>query len=308
MQARSDSNVKIIDVSHYQGTIDWQKVHDDGVAGAFIKATDGIGVTDSAFRTNAVQAPAAGLRVGFYHYAHPEKNDAAAEARYFASVVAGYKADFPHVLDVEGQASKVPANKLTNWCVSYLNEVQRLTGHEAMIYTGASFAKTYLGKALGAWPLWVAHYGKDKPMDNDTWSEWAVFQYSASGTVRGIGGQVDMDAMELAFYNRYSGAVVLKPLSDKDTIKVVVNDVLAAYGRNVDGSVYAPLRQLGESLGATVAWDSATQKPYVNGMPVPQFIVLDGSAYVSVRAAAAFLGGKATWDGATQKVYIYYKK
>ncbi|QHW32974.1 glycoside hydrolase [Paenibacillus rhizovicinus] len=306
MQARSDSNVKVIDVSHYQGTIDWKKAHADGVMGAFIKASEGTGITDSAFATNAVNAPAAGLRVGFYHYSHPEKNDAKSEAAYFASVVAGRKADFPHVLDVEGQASQVPSDKLTDWCVQWLKEVTRLTGHDTMVYTGASFAKSYLGKSLGAWPLWVAHYGVDQPMANDTWDEWAVFQYTSSGSVKGINGNVDMNAMEKAFYDHYSGVVVVKPINVEDTIKVVVNDVLVAYGRNVNGSVYAPLRQLGESMGATVTWDPVTQMPYVNGTPVAQFILFNGSAYVSVRAAALFLGGTVTWDGKTQKVYIYY--
>lgn len=306
MQARSSSNIKIIDVSHHQGSIDWNKVKADGVAGTFMKATEGTGFKDSMFAANAVNAAAAGLRVGFYHYAHPESNDAATEAAFFASVIQGYKADFPHVLDVEGDASRLPSDKLTDWCVRFLQEVTRLTGFDTMIYTGASFAKSYLGKALAPWPLWIAHYGVDKPMDNDTWDEWAVFQYTSSGKVSGIGGNVDVNAMEKAFYDHYANIPAVKPYSDLDTIKVVVNDKLAAYGRNLSGTVYAPLRQLGESLGATVTWNSTTRMPYVNGIPVPQFLLIDGSSYIAVRAAAAYLGGTVSWDSKTQKVYIYF--
>ncbi|NBD24478.1 GH25 family lysozyme [Paenibacillus glycinis] len=306
MQARSASNLKVIDVSHHQGIVNWDKVRTDGVVGVFMKATEGGGFKDSTLPSNAVNAAAAGLKVGFYHYAHPESNDAAAEAAHFVSVIAGYKADFPHVLDVEGDAAQVPDDELTDWCAQWLREVERLTGHDAMVYTGASFAKTYLGKELGQWPLWIAHYGTNRPMDNDTWDEWAVFQYTSTGSVNGIAGNVDLNAMEESFFDRYAGVVAVQPISEQDTVKVVVNDKLAAYGRNRNGTVYAPLRQLGESLGATVTWNAATRMPYVNGFPVTQFTLLDGSAYVSVRAVGRFLGGKVSWDGRTNKVYIYY--
>ncbi|SFJ42930.1 Copper amine oxidase N-terminal domain-containing protein [Paenibacillus sp. UNC496MF] len=306
MQARSASNVNVIDVSHHQGIVDWDKVRAAGVAGAFIKATEGTGFKDPAMATNAANAAAAGLKIGFYHYAHPETNDAEAEAQFFVARISGYKADFPHVLDVEGDASKVPSAQLTDWCAAWLQEVERLTGHDTMIYTGASFAKSYLGKRLGAWPLWIAHYGVNNPMDNPTWDEWAVFQYTSTGSVSGIAGSVDLDVMEEAFYQKYSGADAVKPYDDEDTIKVVVNDKLAAYGRNRNGTVYAPLRQIGESLGAVVTWDAATRMPYVNGVPVAQFTLIDGSAYVSVRAVGSFLGGTVSWDGKNQKVYIYY--
>ncbi|MBM7565072.1 GH25 family lysozyme [Paenibacillus sacheonensis] len=306
MQAKSASNLKVIDVSHYQGNVDWKKVRGDGVVGAFIKATEGTTFKDSTLSSNAVNAAAEGLLVGFYHYAHPEKTDAVSEAAYFASVIAGYKSDFPYVLDVEGDASKLGADKLTDWCVKWLQEVKRLTGRDTMIYSGASFANSYLGKALGQWPLWIAHYGVDTPMGNNTWSEWAVFQYTSTGIVDGIAGNVDVNAMEKAFYDKYAGVTVVKPLSELDTIKVVINDKLAAYGRNVNGSVYAPIRQFGDALGMTVSWNETEKVPYLNDIPFTQYILFEGSSYVSARSIGAILGGTVTWDGKTQKVYIYY--
>lgn len=261
MQTKEASNVKVIDVSHHQNSIDWKTVKGDGVAGAFIKATEGSKSVDLKFSSNATSAPAVGVKVGYYHYSHPELNDPYTEAANFYKTVKGFKADFPHVLDVEGDASKIGADKLTAWCVTWLTEVEKLSGHPAMIYTGASFAKSYLGKALAKWPLWIAHYGVDKPMDNPTWNQWAVFQHSSSGSVKGIAGNVDMNVMEKAFYDKYSGAP--HPNSPEDTIKVVVNDDLAAYGRLIGDSVYLPLRQLAETLGMTVRWDPETRKVYL---------------------------------------------
>ncbi|WP_258171013.1 GH25 family lysozyme [Paenibacillus sp. R14(2021)] len=307
LQARSPSHLKVIDVSHHQGTIDWEKVRSDGVVGTLIKATEGTTYTDPNMAVNADGALKAGLHIGFYHYAHPERNDALSEAAQFVSVIQGRKSEFPHTLDVEGDAANVPSSKLTDWCVQWLKEVERLTGQKTMIYTGASFAKTYLGKKLGQWPLWVAHYGTNKPMDNGIWDTWSVFQYTSSGKVKGIGGNVDINAMEEAFYKQYTAPKIVTPLSDTDTIKVVINDMLAAYGRNVNGSIYAPLRQLGDALGAAITWDTATRTPFVSGKVITNYMLIDSVTYVSVRATGEYLGGTVTWDSKTQKVYIYYK-
>jgi len=206
-KGKSASDIKLIDVSHHQGTIDWAKVAADGVKGAIIKATEGVTGIDKQLSVNAVGAAKAGLLMGFYHYARPENNDAKKEAAHFAATVKGYRSDFPLVLDVEGDASKIGTTTLTKWCVTFLQELERITDCPAMIYTGASFAKAHLGKELGSWPLWIAHYGVDKPMANNTWSEWSVFQYSDSGKVNGIAGNVDMNAMEKLFFDKYSKQV-----------------------------------------------------------------------------------------------------
>ena len=173
-----------------------------------------------------------------------------------------------------------------------------------MIYSGASFAKTYLGRELGQWPLWIAHYGTNKPMGNDTWDEWAVFQYTSTGTIDGIAGNVDLNAMEEAFYNRYAGAVQA--------------DQRTRYDQGRRQRQARRLRTQPQRHGlrpAPAAWRIARRHrhvergdpmPYVNGFPVTQYTLLEGSAYVSVRAVGSFLGGKVTWDSRTQKVYIYY--
>lgn len=309
MQAKTASNIKVIDVSHHQndrGQIDWSKVKSDGVAGAFIKATEGGTGIDKKFSSNAVSAPTAGLKIGFYHYAHPELNTAAAEAAFFAKTVKGFNADFPHVLDVEGDAAKVPDAVLTAWCVEWLETVEHLTGHPAMIYTGADFARSNLGKALGKWPLWVAHYDTDRPMADDIWSEWAVFQYTSKGSIAGIVGYVDVNAMEKGFFDKYAGVPPAVPQpTTEDNVKVVVNDVLVAYGRTIDGHVYLPLRKLGEALGYNVEWRAAEASPYIEGKVVTAFKLIGGVTYVGIRSAAEKLGGVVSFQGDAKKVYFY---
>lgn len=306
MQAMSPSNVKVIDVSHHQGVIDWEKVKADGVLGVFIKASEGLTLVDDRFTANVSGAAAAGLKVGFFHYSHPELNDPKAEAAHFANVVKGVKADFPHTLDVEGEAGQLSVNKLTQWCVDWLKEVELLTMHPTMLYTGAYFARDNLTQPLGQWPLWIAHYGATEPLNNDTWSEWAVFQYSDHGKVNGISGDVDLDAMERVFYDKYASPSVPKPLSPEDTVKVVVNDKLASYARIIDNSTFTPLRQFGDSLGIPVSWDSATSTPYLDGKPVTNYKILDDRTYIGVRTAGEMIGASViSWDGATQKVFIY---
>lgn len=305
MQAKSDSNVKVIDVSHHQGAIDWARVKADGVVGAFIKATEGGSVVDDKFAANVAGALGCGIKTGFYHYAHPELNAAVTEAAFFAKTVAGKHADFPHVLDVEGAASKLGAAALTAWCVAWLNEVERLTGHPAMVYTGASFARSYLGADLAKWPLWVAHYSVDKPSANNTWSAWSVFQFTSTGAVPGIKGSVDVNVMERVFFDKYAGTDAPTTPPADDAIKIVVNDKLAAYGRIIGGHAYLPLRQLGDALGITVEWRDAEKAPYANGKKVAAFELIGGKAYVGVRAAAELLGGEVAWDNGTKKVYLY---
>lgn len=201
MQARNPANIKIIDVSHHQKEIDWKKVAADGVQGVFIKATEGVGYTDPLFRANVQGALGAGLKVGFYHYCRPETgNTAAKEAESFLAAVAGLPASLPHVLDVEEAAANLGAAKLTDWCYSWLQTVEQRSVHRVMVYTGAYFASKYLGAKLAKWPLWVAHYGVNQPMANPTWQRWSVFQYTSSGKVAGIAGNVDMNEMDATFW------------------------------------------------------------------------------------------------------------
>lgn len=238
MQKRSATNVLGIDVSHHQGTIDWVKVAAAKKIGfVFIKASEGAGGNDSQFRRNAMGASAVGLAVGFYHYARPENNSPAVEVDNFLSTVNGIKCQLPYVLDLEGEAMAnkvgggkptVARQKLTAWALEWMRLVKKKTGHDVMLYTGASFARSYCGAELREFPLWVAHYGTNDPMDNTTWKQWAVFQYTSTNEplpgIRSAG--LDRNVMELDFYEKY---VEVKHKMEKNDAEALIKILQAAY-------------------------------------------------------------------------------
>jgi GH25 family lysozyme M1 (1,4-beta-N-acetylmuramidase) len=92
-----------VDVSFYEGTINWAQVKAGGYTFAFAKATKGTTITDSYFVSNQINGNAAGMVMGAYHFGRPENNSATAEANYFLSVAGPYikACHLPPALDVE---------------------------------------------------------------------------------------------------------------------------------------------------------------------------------------------------------------
>ncbi len=82
---------------------------------------------------------------------------------------------------------------ITNLCIKFLEEVKKLTDIDVVIYTYTSFIKGNFNKKINIYPLWIAHYGVSTPDNNGIWDNWIGFQYSESGSVRGIPGKVDLD-------------------------------------------------------------------------------------------------------------------
>jgi lysozyme len=253
MQERDTINIKIIDVSVHQGSINWEAVAADGVQGVLIKATEGVGFQDANLTPNAEGAAAAGIKVGYYHYARPETgNTALAEVSSFLAAIDGLPVSLPLVLDVEDKASQLGAAKLTDWAYTWLTEVQIRSGHRVMLYTGASFARSYLGSKLAEFPLWVAHYGATTPMANSTWDKWAVFQYSETGKVSGIAGNVDMNEVDLDFWNEITIPQKNKEaeeymMSPEDANKVI-GFLGAAYGAVQDPEAQEEFHRLANEL------------------------------------------------------------
>ncbi|GED35029.1 GH25 family lysozyme [Brevibacillus centrosporus] len=214
MQARSPANIKGIDVSHHQGAIDWKKVAADGVKFAFIKATQGTSFVSPTLVKNAKAAAANGIKVGYYHFAEPDQSPTA-QVDHFLKTIQGLPIDLPLILDIEGDNDWTPATA-NAFSASFMAYLQQKTGKVPMLYTGAYFAKSKLtNKELGKYHLWVAHYGTDDPMDNPTWSRWAVFQYTSSGKVAGIAGNVDMNVMEMSFWTEWTNPQKVEKPVDK---------------------------------------------------------------------------------------------
>ena len=202
-----------IDVSSYQGTITWSQVKNtSGKLFAWAKATEGINFTDATFANNMTNGEAAGVYMGAYHFSHPETNTASAEASYFLSKAGSYikACEMPPMLDFETTGSLTGA-QLTTWAVAWMNAVKTATGITPIIYTSGSIA-TSLGSAATAFPLWIAdpdNSSTAQPTNIGSWSTWAFKQYSWTGAISGISGNVDMDVFNgnMTAFNNLIGCV-----------------------------------------------------------------------------------------------------
>ena len=180
-----------IDVSHYQGTVDWAQVKAAGTHFAFAKATQGTADVDSEFAANWAGMRAAGLVRGAYHFMDPDQ-DAAAQAEHFLATVKLEAGDLPPVLDVE-VTEGMSVEGLDAAVRTWLEKVAAATGVQPILYSDESFLDTELAQGFGAYPLWIAAYSETLPTPPAAWTAWTFWQYSESGTVSGVDGEVDRD-------------------------------------------------------------------------------------------------------------------
>lgn len=192
------SRVDGIDVSHWQGDIDWNQVYGDGYRFAFCKASGGVSVVDSEFEDNMQNGTAAGVYMGPYHFAHPESNTALDEVDHFLNVAGDYITDgyLRPVLDLESGDGDLTWEELSAWADTWMSEVEARTGVEPLIYTG--WYRDYLEPYMANYDLWVAYWTYDSSGEPETgiWDDWTVWQYSDEGSVSGISGNVDLDVYD----------------------------------------------------------------------------------------------------------------
>lgn len=180
-----------IDISEFQGEIDFEEVRRSGIEAVYIRVGAGE-YTDEYFAENYERAKAAGLKIGFYHYVTARSvEEGRRQARFFASLAAGREPDMRLAMDFEyfGSLSVSQINAISE---AYLDELTALTRREAVIYSDLSNARNIFSRALAEkYPLWAAQYGADEPSANGKWREWVGFQYTDEGRVGGIYGNVD---------------------------------------------------------------------------------------------------------------------
>ncbi len=180
-----------IDVSKWQGDVDWPAVKADGIEFAFARVSDGLNGVDSYFADNWAGMKAAGLVRGAYQFFRPASN-VADQAQVMIDALGELEpTDLPPVIDVEadgGLSDAAVADAVDEW----ITIVQAATGRRPIIYTGPYFWRDEVGSAdhLPS-DLWVAHYGAECPLTPEPWSRWAFWQYTDSGDVAGVDGPVD---------------------------------------------------------------------------------------------------------------------
>lgn len=186
-----------IDISKWQGDVDWNKVANAGVKFAFVRASHGLNTIDQWFDSNWAEARAAGIHVGVYQYFEPGQS-ATAQADLLLDMMGPLQpGDLPPVIDVESHgnlSSATVAAAVTTWVA----RVEAATGVKPIIYTGRYFWQDYVKtSAFSTYPLWIAHYTNGCPNLPSQWSDWTAHQYTDKGTINGVSGPTDT--------NRFNG-------------------------------------------------------------------------------------------------------
>jgi GH25 family lysozyme M1 (1,4-beta-N-acetylmuramidase) len=192
-----------IDVSQFQGTIDWTASDPAVVRFAILRATKGLTYDDPAFGTNLTDASSAGVVIGAYHRAVPgaAAGDAVAQADHFLAVARNGGGDILPVLDIE-ESGGLTVSKLQDWVRVWLARVRSRLGVRGMIYASPSFWRTSMGDttwfADHGYPLWIANWhvaAPDVPASGWAGRGWTLWQWTNTGRVPGITTDVDRDRL-----------------------------------------------------------------------------------------------------------------
>ena len=183
-----------IDVSEWQGNIDFGEVARAGIEVVYIRASEGRGYVDPYFRENYEKAKSNGLRTGFYHFLTATNvAEAKEEAEFFVSNIKGLEPDCRLAMDFE-VFDGLSVSAINEISKVFLETVEKLSGKDCVIYSDAYNAREVFSKELAEdYPIWVADYFVEEPESNGKWNFWVGFQYSDRGRVNGIDGNVDRD-------------------------------------------------------------------------------------------------------------------
>ena len=184
-----------IDVSAYQGRIDWPEVARHDVRFAFIKASEGATLRDARFARNWREARAAHVLRGAYHYFQPNR-DGRVQADLFVGTVPLAPGDLPPVLDVEA-ANFHDVAVLRREVARWLRLVEAHYGVRPILYSNYGYYRRHLAGHFDDYPLWLAHYEVEQPVLPR--SRWIIWQHSDEAYVPGIRGAVDFNVFQGSF-------------------------------------------------------------------------------------------------------------
>lgn len=196
--------IRGIDISHYQGAIDWDDLRSNGmiekspVRFVMIKATEGASRVDSRFKDNFYQAREYGFIRGAYHF-YSTRSTGRAQAEHFIRNVKLEEGDLPPVLDVEHKPKEQTPAEFRESVLTWLNIVEKHYKVTPIIYTYYKFKMTYLSDSIfNRYPYWIAHYYVDKV---EYKGEWKFWQHTDCGRLPGIKGYVDFNIYNGSYYD-----------------------------------------------------------------------------------------------------------
>lgn len=192
----ASSEVQGLDVSAYQGDVDWSTVAADGAQFAYVKATEGDYYTNPDFAQQYDGSYDAGLIRGAYAFANPSYSSGASQAEYFVDNGGGWSGDghtLPGALDIEynpygAECYGLTQSAMVSWVADFVNEYEALTGVWPVIYSTTDWWTTCTGDYSGFAgndPLWVAAYASSAGTLPAGWPYYTFWQYADSGTFPG---------------------------------------------------------------------------------------------------------------------------
>lgn len=190
-----------IDVSSYQGNVNWTSAYNGGVRFAIVKATEGSGYTNPYFSSQINGATDASIVAGAYDFADFNTVSATTEANHFLSVAGNYVREgyIRPVLDMEGSTS-MSKTQVSNYVKAWASAVYNATGVRTIVYASQSFAATYFDSTVPAIPsqFWDADYNGQnlytgQPNGWAPYSKWTMWQVSSTGSIPGVTGNCDLD-------------------------------------------------------------------------------------------------------------------
>lgn len=192
-----------IDISHYQGDINWQLLRNGMIGGCplrfvMIKATEGADKLDDNFNDNFYNARDHCFIRGAYHF-WSNHSSARDQAYYFLKQVHLEDGDLPPVLDVEHKPKDQSVEDFQRDILTWLHIVEDKYHVKPMIYTYYKFKDEYLGAPVfDDYPYWIAHYYVEKVTYKGKWKFW---QHTDAGKLPGIKGFVDLNVYNGSFYD-----------------------------------------------------------------------------------------------------------
>ncbi|NPD92704.1 glycoside hydrolase family 25 protein [Xylanibacter muris] len=193
-----------IDISHYQGKIDWESLKNNGmiekcpVRFVMIKATEGRTRVDKRFNDNFYNAREYGFIRGAYHF-WSTRSSGRAQAEHFIRNVRLEEGDLPPVLDVEHKSKEQSPEEFKESVLTWLRLVEKEYKVKPIIYTYYKFKTTYLSdEVFDEYPYWIAHYYVDKVKYEGKWKFW---QHTDCGRLPGIQGFVDFNIYNGSYYD-----------------------------------------------------------------------------------------------------------
>jgi len=193
-----------IDISHYQGDINWAMLRSQGqidrcpIRFVMIKATEGASRIDPKFKNNFEQSLEHGFTRGAYHF-YSVHSPAKDQANFFIKNVNLQQGDLPPVLDVEHKPKGQSDDEFKNSVLEWLNLVEKHYGVKPIIYTYYKFKMQYLSdREFDQYPYWIAHYYVDSVEYQGDWKFW---QHTDVGKLPGIKGYVDFNIYNGSYYD-----------------------------------------------------------------------------------------------------------